>query len=267
MVAMSVRWPVPLVMSLAMSLFCVVARSALGQSAGSPRPPAAFVPPSRRIIPGDTSLRPGRIRVDTLTYTLTGNRDGDEIPVGTIVDVTTREGDAMPLIRRVLTVTRGTALLVDSTLTDAKTLAPRQHRSVQPQRMLRIDLAGVRVRGTIGPVDAPGVAIDTTLSFPVFDSGNWDMIVRAMPLAPDFATVFRVYDLENGMRDYVVRVIGSTTMYGEPAHVVLFRLGAGSEATVWIGANTRRLLQVETPVGPTTLLRQALRVTDARSPQ
>lgn len=243
---------------------------ALAQSGTPPTgtPAAApYVPPSRRIVPGDTALRPSGIHVDTLTYTLTGYRDGDEIPVGTIVDMTTREGDASPMIRRVLTVKRGTALLIDSTVTDAKTLAPRQHRSVQPQRILRIDIVGVRVRGTIGPVDAPGVAIDTTLSFPIFDSGNWDLIVRAMPLAPDFATIFRVYDLENGMHDYVVRVIGSTTMYGEPAHVVLFRLGAGSEATVWIGANTRRLLQVETPVGPTTLLRQSLRVTDARSPQ
>ena len=140
-------------------------------------------------------------------------------------------------------------------------MAPRLHRSLQPQRQLRIEFDGWRVRGTIGPVDAPGVAIDTTLGTPAFDSGNWDLIVRAMPLAPDFAAVFRVYDLENGLHDYTVRVIGTTPMQGEMAHIVLFQLGGQREVTVWVGETTRRLLQVETPLGPTTLLRQALRVT------
>lgn len=217
-------------------------------------------PPTRRIVPGDTSLRAAGIRADTLTYTLTGYRDGNEIPVGTMTDVVTRTGTDQPLLRRVLTVQRGSAYLIDSTVTDARTLAPRQHRSVQPQRLLQIEFDGRRVRGRVGPVDSPGAAIDTTLASAVFDSGNWDLIVRAMPLAADFAAFFRVYDLDSGMRDYKVRVIGSTPMLGEQAHIVLFQLSAQREATVWIGDTTRRLLQVETPLGPTTVLRQTLRV-------
>jgi hypothetical protein len=186
----------------------------------------------RRIMPGDTSLRAMALRSDTLVYVLTGYRDGDEIPVGTITDILSRDASAPPTLRR----------------------------SLQPQRQLRIEFSGTRVRGTIGPIDAPGVAIDTTLAMPVFDSGNWDLVVRALPLAAGYAAVFRVYDLDSGLRDYVVRVIGATTMHGEPAHVVLFQLGGQREITVWIGATTRRLLQVETPLGPTTLLRQTLRV-------
>ena len=79
-----------------------------------------------------------------------------------------------------------------------------------------------------------------------------------MPLAHDYSAVFRVYDLETGLHDYIVRVIGMTTLMGEPTHIVLFQLGGKQEVTVWIGATTRRLLQVETPLGPTTLLRQTL---------
>lgn len=221
--------------------------------------PAAV--PARRVAPGDTSLRPAGIHADSLTYTLTGFRDGEEVPVGTITDIITRTGANQSLLRRVLSVRRGSALLVDSTLTDAASLAPRQHRSMQPQRLLQIDFDGRRVRGRVGPIDSPGAAIDTTLSGPVFDSGNWDLIVRAMPLAPGFSAVFRVYDLDTGMHDYVVRVVGSTPMHGETAHIVLFQLGGQREATVWIGDTTRRLLQVETPLGPTTILRQTLRVT------
>jgi len=262
---MSVGWSTLVRCHIVTFVRCTVAvRIAIGVaclvpvlSSGAQAPVTAATP--RRVVPGDSSLRGVALRSDTLTYTLTGYRDGDEIPVGTITDVMTQRASPTPQLHRVLTVQRGTARLIDSTLTDVLTLAPRLHVSVQPQRQLRITFNGTRVRGNIGPLDAPGVAIDTTLGSSVFDSGNWDMIVRAMPLAPEYAAVFRVYDLETGLHDYVVRVIGTTTMFDEPAHIVLFQLGGQREVTVWIGATTRRLLQVETPLGPTTLLRQTLR--------
>ena len=216
----------------------------------------------KRIVPGDTTLRVREIRADTLRYALTGYRDGDEIPVGSITDIVSREGGE--LLRRVLVVQRGNASLIDSTLSDARTLAPRQHRSWQPQRHLQLDFAGLRVRGSIGPPDTQGAAIDTTIASPAFDSGNWDLVLRALPLDSGYAARFPVYSLETGLHEYRVRVIGSATLHGERAHVVLFQLGGSQEVTVWIGATTRRLLQVETPVGPTTLLRQTLRLPQAR---
>jgi hypothetical protein len=226
----------------------------------------AQAPPSsmKRVVPGDTSLRVREIRTDTLRYALTGFRDGDEIAVGSIIDIVTREAGTPEMLRRVLVVQRGNASLIDSTLSDARTLAPRQHRSWQPQRHLQLDFSGLRLRGSIGPPDAQGAAIDTTIASPAFDSGNWDLVVRALPLDSGYAARFPVYDLETGLHEYRVRVIGATTMLGEQAHVVLFQLGGTQEVTVWIGATTRRLLQVETPVGPTTLLRQTLRLPQAR---
>jgi len=217
-------------------------------------------PAPRRVVPGDTTLRPGGLRADTVTYTLTGYREGDEIPVGTITDILTRVDGAVPLIRRVMVVQRGMSRLTDSSLTHATTLAPREHRSWQPQRQLQLEFTEKRVRGRIGPPDAPGMAIDTTLSAVAFDSGNWDLVVRALPLAPGYAATFPVFNLETGSHTYGVRVVGETTLYGERAHIVIFQLGGQREITVWIGAMSQRLLQVETPLGPTTLLRQTLRV-------
>ena len=244
----------------------VLASSAPVLSSGAQAVAPVSTAPARRIAPGDTSLRGSALRSDTLTYTLTGYRDGAEIAVGTITDVMTQSTSATPQLFRVLTVQRGSARLVDSTTTDVSTLAPRVHASLQPQRRLRVTFNGLRVRGNIGPADGPGVAIDTTLGSSVFDSGNWDLIVRAMPLAAEYSAVFRVYDIETGLHDYVVRVIGTTTMLGELAHIVLFQLGGQREVTVWIGATTRRLLQVETPLGATTLLRQTLRMPQESSP-
>lgn len=221
----------------------------------SPAPATA----SRVVAPGDSSLRGRGLRPDTLTYALTGYRDGDEIPVGTITDILTRVDDKTPLWRRVLVVQRGMSRLTDSSLTDVQTLAPREHRSWQPQRQLQLEFSGARIRGRIGPPDAPGMAIDTTLDAVAFDSGNWDLVVRAMPLAPGYTATFPVFDLETGGHMYGVRVIGSTMLHGESAHIVIFQLGGSREVTVWIGDTTRRLLQVETPLGPTTILRQTLR--------
>lgn len=245
---------------VAITLLVMNPAALIAQALPAQAPPASM----KRIVPGDTSLRVLELRVDTLRYALTGFRDGDEIPVGSITDMVTREGGASALLRRVLVVQRGSASLIDSTLSDAVSLAPRQHRSWQPQRHLQLDFTGLRLRGSIGPPDAQGAAIDTTIASPAFDSGNWDLVVRAMPLDSGYAARFPVYDLETGLHEYRVRVIGATTMLGERAHVVLFQLGGTQEVTVWIGATTRRLLQVETPVGPTTLLRQTLRLPQAR---
>lgn len=227
------------------------------------RAQAETAPAPRRVVPGDSTLRPGGLRPDTVVYTLTGYREGDEIPVGTITDILTRIDGAVPLIRRVMVVQRGMARLTDSSLTDAATLAPREHRSWHPQRQVQLEFAEKRVRGRIGPPDAPGMAIDTTLSAVAFDSGNWDLVVRALPLAPGYSATFPVFNLESGSHLYGVRVLGETTLYGERAHIVIFQLGGQREITVWIGATTHRLLQVETPLGPTTLLRQTLRPSPA----
>lgn len=235
---------------------------ALVLSAQSPVPPSP-VPPSlqgaRRVFPGDTTLRGAALRSDTLTYVLTGYRDGDEIPVGTITDILTRVDGKAPRLRRVLVVQRGTSRLTDSTLTDIATMAPVERYSWQPQREIALQFSGARVRGRIGMPNTPGVALDTTIALAAFDSGNWDLIVRAMPLAPDYSAIFPVYDIESGAHNFGVRVIGQTPMFGESAFIVVFQLGAQREITLWVGATTRRLLQVETPLGPTTTLRQVLR--------
>ncbi len=242
---------------LAVTVLCV---SALLPAEASAQARSTADSSTKRVVPGDTSLRPGALRPDTVTYALTGYRDGDEIPVGTITDILTRIEGTVPLLRRVMVVQRGTSRLTDSSLTDATTLAPREHRSWQPQRQLQLEFTGTRVRGRIGPPDAPGMAIDTTLAFMAFDSGNWDLVVRALPLAPGYSATFPVFNLETGSHNYGVRVVGETTLHGERAHIVIFQLGGQREITVWIGASTHRLLQVETPLGPTTLLRQTLRV-------
>lgn len=222
--------------------------------------PAPVAPPSVQavlIAPGDSSLRGSRIQADSVQYSLIAYRGEQQQVLGTAVDVVKLEmrGESA-VIHRVLTVSPGRAPLIDSTVTDARTLAPRRHRNVSTSRLISLDFNGKRVKGWIGPVDVPSLPIDTTLAIAPFDSGNWDLVVRSLPLEKGYAARFRVYDTDSGLREYRIEVTGSATVLGEAAHVVIFTLAPKRESVVWIGKESRRLLQVETLIDANTMLRQ-----------
>jgi outer membrane lipoprotein-sorting protein len=65
-----------------------------------------------------------------------------------------------------------------------------------------------------------------------------------------------VYDTDSGLREHRIDVTGSATVLGEEAHVVIFTLAPKRESVVWIGKESRRLLQVETMIDANTMLRQ-----------
>lgn len=209
------------------------------------------------IAPGDSTLRGDLIAADSVMYSLIAYRGEQQQRLGTVVDVVKLEmrGD-VPVIRRVLMVSPDRAGLIDSTDTDARTLLPRRHRHVSSSRLITLDFNGKRVKGSIGPVDVPSLPIDTTLVLAPFDSGNWDLVVRSLPLEKRYAARFRVYDTDSGLREYRIEVTGSATVLGEEAHVVIFTVAPKRESVVWIGKSSRRLLQVETMVDANTMLRQ-----------
>lgn len=213
------------------------------------------------IAPGDSTFRGRRILADSVQYSLIAYRGEQQQTLGTAVDVVKLEmrGD-VAVIHRVLTVSPGRAPLIDSTVTDAGTLAPRRHRTVSSSRLILLDFNGKRVKGSIGPVDVPSLPIDTTLAIAPFDSGNWDLVVRSLPLDKGYAARFRVYDTDSGLREYRIAVTGSAMVQGEEAHVVIFTLAPNRESVVWIGKESRRLLQVETLIDANTMLRQVRQV-------
>ena len=231
-------------------------------SLGAQQAPSAAVPTVQTVLiaPGDSTLRGNRIAADSVQYSLIAYRGEQQQVLGTAVDVVKLEmrGD-VPVIHRVLTVSPGQAPLIDSTVTDARTLAPRRHRNVSSLRLISLDFNGKRVKGSIGPMNVPSLPIDTTLAIAPFDSGNWDLVVRSMPLQKGYAARFRVYDTDSGLREYRIEVTGSATVLGEEAHVVIFTLAPKRESVVWIGKASHKLLQVETLIDEGTILRQVRR--------
>jgi hypothetical protein len=218
----------------------------------------AMQPPlAPRIVPGDSVLRRSWRTADSVRYALTMFRDADEIPVGRLVDVWRPDTiGGVPVVVRVQRLERGTVQLVDTTVTDQRTLAPRTRRSLQQNRRVLLEFNGARVKGALAPLDAPPVPLDTTLRVAPFDAGSWELLLRALPLEKDFAARFPVYDLDGGLREYRVNVTGRTPVQGEDCHVVILTLARNRESVVWVSVATGQVVQIETMLGETTMLRQ-----------
>lgn len=239
----------------------VMLSAAVGMAGAQGTPAAVPLPP--RVVPGDSVLHGARITGSVTRYALTMYRDADEIPVGRLTDMVRIDtANGTPVIVRVQQLQRGTITLVDSTTTDLQTVAPRSRRALQQNRRLLLEFNGPRVKGAIALLDVPQVPLDTTLMLAPFDASNWELLLRALPLAKGFAARFPVYDPDVGLREYRVHVTGSATIQGEAAHVVILTIARGRESVVWVSQTSGVVLQVETMLGETTLLRQ-VRVRDS----
>ena len=220
---------------------------------------APLVVDAQATVPGSSGIEPTRIRFGTMEYSLTIVRGDEEEAIGVLRDelMPIRSND--PVLRRVMVLARSGELLIDSTLTDLETLAPRWHNSVQPKRTIDFEMFGKRVKGTLADKGSPARTIDTTLADLAFDSSNWDLVVRSLPLENGDAAVLSVYDVDRHLQKYTVRVIDRTVKGKTDIIHVTVETGRGSEIHAWFDDNTRVLLRVETKLGPDTLLRQVLK--------
>ena len=209
-------------------------------------------------IPGSPNVEPTRIRYGTFEYTLIVLREGEEQIVGSLTDeILPIRGEAV--INRVQTIKRSGGPFIDSTVTDAETLAPRWHHGVQPKRSILLEFAGTKVSGSISVPNTKDKAVDVTLPDQAFDASNWDLAIRALPLEDGDAAVIQVYDVDQQLHRYNVRV-AERDMRGRSYVIhVIVQLGKNNEAHVWFDDLTRTLLRIETAIGPGVLLRQILK--------
>ena len=210
-------------------------------------------------VPGASALEPTRIRYGTFEYVLSILRDGEEQIVGSITDeILPLRGDE-PVIRRVQTTKRSGGPYIDSTATDAETMAPRWHHSIQPPRNILLRFGGARVQGTIASTKAATRTVDLTLSDLAFDASNFDLAIRALPLEEGEADVIQVYDVDRNVHRYSLRV-ADRELRGKSALIhITVHLTSDIDAHMWFDDVTRTLLRIETPIGPGVLLKQVLK--------
>lgn len=212
-------------------------------------------------VPGASGIDASRIRFGALEYVLSMTRAGEEEFVGTVRDeILPVRGDD-PVIRRVQTVRRGRTVTIDSTVTDANTLAPRWHRSVEPDRDVLLTWSEGRVRGAVTGTakGARSPKVIDAAFVDAFDSANWDLAVRALALDDGDGAVLDVYDAEHLRHSYGIQVV-SRDLRGNSFIVhVTVQLGRNSQAHAWFDDVTRTLLRIETQISEDTVLRQVLK--------
>ncbi len=211
------------------------------------------------IAPGSYQIDPKRIRYGTVEYNLTVVRGDEEEAIGVVRDEIMPINEADPIIRRVQILVRSGSMVIDSSWSNAQTLAPVWHKSVQPGRTIEYEVEGLRLRGVVAPNDTNATVLDTVLSNPVFSASNWDLAVRSLPLAEGEAAIMSMYDVDRKSQLYSVQVIERSVRGKTDVIHVIVELGGGRTAHVWFDDATRVLLRVETQLGPDTVIRQVLR--------
>jgi hypothetical protein len=147
--------------------------------------------------------------------------------------------------------------LVDSTYSRRSDLAPLLHRSHQPPLRSTLQFDGASVRGMIRRQSGAEQVIDTTYALPFFDSGNWDLVLRALVLDGPESVRISVYDQNNGGQLWYRAEVGELERQGESGALrrITAELGR-SRATLWIDPATRVAQRIEMEVGLGMLMRQ-----------
>ncbi len=215
-------------------------------------PAAAQTPADSSVVVGDARIDGTRVRPGRAVFAWEMIRGDQKMPVGTLTDeITLAQEGGRPVLRRVLSLQAMMGSLVDSTTSDARTLAPISERAHQPRRAVALDFDGRRVRGSITPTGGAPTAVDTASPRPAFNPGSWDLVLRALPLAEGLAVRYAVFDVDQpGERWYSARVVGVERPEGTTAEAWKVEMERGAtKVTAWIDRSTREVLRVETAMG------------------
>ena len=159
--------------------------------------------------PGSDLLDLSRVATGATHYTVTVVQGQNRQQVGTVtrtVAVDEAAGEA--------TVVLATEMMgnkfVDTTVVAWPSFAARHHRSENPQRRLRFDVADGRLSGEMTPAGGQPEAFEMTVDGPIFDSAVMGDLIAALPLDAGYAATLPAYEYEaGGLADFTVRVVGS----------------------------------------------------------
>ncbi len=217
----------------------------------------AHAPPQASVVPGITVHLAATPGSDTVVYRRTITRSGQDTTAGT-----------RTVVRRVIDGQGGNRLLeveqrfpggggeiVDTALADFRTLRAVAHRSHQPTRTMRFDFVGDTAQGSVSARGAdPDTArrvetVHQAIGGPIFDSNVLELVVAALPLAPQFTAELPFFIYERGGRVPMAVAVRERTRVQFPVlgerEVWVVTVGVpGAPATVWVDTATRAVLRV-----------------------
>jgi hypothetical protein len=89
-------------------------------------------------------------------------------------------------------------MAIDSSMADARTLAPFRHVGTFPKRTMVLDFEGARVTGSYAVKSGSTLPIDHEMNARPYDSSLFDLVVAALPLTPGYHAHLPFYIYERG---------------------------------------------------------------------
>ena len=193
-------------------------------------------------------------RPDTVVYQRSVTRDGQATDAGTrtVVLRGVEAADGHRLLEVVQRFPAGDGEIVDTAVSDLRTLRAVAHRSHQPTKTMRFNFGDSSADGTVTSI---GAAHDATVSVRqaigggIFDSNVIDLVVAAMPLREGFNAQVPFFIYEQGGRVMMPvavreRVSAPFSKLGQREAWVVDVGVPGVPATFWIDARTHAVLRV-----------------------
>jgi|GEM_PF-6625431 len=178
-----------------------------------------------------------------------GPHDADAKALGSMtVTQSTIPCGATRVVERVIVYDYGAAgRVVDTTMSDASTLAPIMERTRKTSGDIVLDFSPGLVRGSMTRSGATR-QINDTLPAPAFNSTDLELVVRSLALREGFSTAFKIYDPEyGGFRPDSIRVVRLEPPQerGSEGAWIVHSQDRRLESTYRIAERSRQLLSID----------------------
>ena len=133
--------------------------------------------------------------------------------------------------------------VTDSVMTGGAGVLPMWEISHQTSKVMHLHWTGHRVTGDVTPTSKAREMVDQTMAVAPFNSSDVEQVIEALPLKPGYSALLATYEYETpgGLRLDTLAVTGRD----QNAWVVRVSRGQGSAMTVWLDANTNRVIKEE----------------------
>ena len=144
---------------------------------------------------------------------------------------------------RVIHSSSAHADVTDSVMTGGAGVLPMWEISHQTSKVMHLKWDGRRVTGDVTPTGKAREPVDQHMTVAPFNSSDVEQVIEALPLATGYSALLATYEYETpgGLRLDTLAVTGRE----QNAWIVRMSRGGSSSMTVWIDANTKRVLKEE----------------------
>jgi len=138
--------------------------------------------------------------------------------------------------------------VTDSVMTGGTGVLPMWEISHQTSKLMHLRWDGQRVTGDVTPTGKSKETVDQRMAIAPFNSSDVEQLIQSLPLAKGYTALLATYEYETpgGLRLDTLAVTGRD----QNAWIVRVSRGGTSSMTVWLDADTKRVIKEEFAESP-----------------